>query len=439
MQTVASRSQAAAERSDIVAVEEPLPDHDPREAARQRQILSAVIAAVAAGIAVMAALGTYAFVWKTAVIPALLLAAVASRRANHFVADWSVFLGLMVLFDFLRGFVFALVTHFELPVYMHYAIAWERWLCGGHVIPVLLQQWRDGLAYAPLLDRLLTIVHGSHFAFFLLFGLALWLLRPAEFRRYAVALVLVTYASLVIYLLVPTVPPWMAAQNFEVLPVVEHVTAYIYNSELPSLQKAFDVNPIAAMPSLHAAWPTLGMLVAFHEFGWRGLYAALYAALAIFAIIYLGEHYVVDVVAGVFLSTLAFALVHGRTRLAGPRRSTPARSALVAAALVLSAEGIGVLTFHLVRPFQVTQSFVERELVGRTPRAHLHLGLLALHDGEIARARTEFALASHRLESPAQRYQAAALLARIADSPGLVCRLDDARCPVSGESGDRAP
>jgi hypothetical protein len=384
----------------------------------------------------MAAFGTYAFIWKTAVIPILLLAAIASRRVKHFVADWSVFLGLMILFDFLRGFVFALVTHFELPVYMHYAIAWERWLCGGHVMPVLLQQWRDGLAYAPLLDRLLTIVHSSHFAFFLIFGLALWLLRPGGFRRYAAALVLVTYASLVIYLLVPTVPPWMAAQRFEVLPVVEHVTAYIYTSELPSLQKAFDVNPIAAMPSLHAAWPALGMLVAFHEFGWRGLYAALYAALAMFAIVYLGEHYVVDVLTGVILSTLAFALAYRPGWRAWPRDVTPVGSALVAAALVLTAEGVGTLTFNLVRPFQVTQSFAERELVGHTPRAHLHLGLLALRRGEVARARTELRLASERLESPAQRRPAAALLARMAGHSDAVCTLDDARCLAVGAARD---
>ena len=380
-------------------------------------MLGGVVAVVVAGIAVMAALGYYAFIWKTAIVPALVVAALMSRRLERFVADWSVFLALVLLFDFLRGLVFALITNFGLPVYMQYAIEWERKLSGGVVIPVVLQEWRAASEYAPLFDRLFTLVHASHFAFFLLFGLAIWLLRPDEFRRYATALVLVIYVGLLFYLVVPTVPPWMAAERFGLLPPLEHVVSGIYNSELPSLQKAFDVNPIAAMPSLHAALPILCALFACSHFGWWALCTVTYAALAVFGILYLGEHYFVDVVAGGLVSIVVFVAVHSRwpSALAWPRQLATMPPALAAAVLVVFAEGAGLLTFRLVKPFEITQAFAERELAGRTPIAHFHLGRLALDRGDLPRARAEFERAVATSESPVQRRYAAALLTRTTD------------------------
>src|SRR5262249_42946459 len=161
---------------------------------------------------------------------------------------------------------------------------WERRLCAGHVMPLLLQHWRAHLSSPDPFDRLFTIIHGSHFAFFLIFGLAVWLLRPNGFARYALAVVLVLYVGLALYALVPTVPPWMAAERFGVLPPIDHIVNSMYNTNLFALQEAFDVNPVAAMPSLHAALPALCMLIAFYEFGWWGLPVAAYTGLALFGV-----------------------------------------------------------------------------------------------------------------------------------------------------------
>src|SRR5690606_23792257 len=108
----------------------------------------------------------------------------------------------------------------------------------GTLLPVALQEWRAGLADPAFLDRALTVVHGSHFAFFLVFGLVVWLLRPEGFRRYATTIVLTLYAGALIYLLVPTIPPWMAAESFRVIPEVDPISTRIYNLQLPTLQRA---------------------------------------------------------------------------------------------------------------------------------------------------------------------------------------------------------
>jgi len=257
-------------------------------------------------------------------------------------------------------------------------------------------------------------VHASHFAYFMIFGLAIWMLRPEQFRRYAVAVALVLYVGELVYLIVPTVPPWMAAQRFGVLPPLEHIADHIYNAELPSLQKAFDINPIAAMPSLHAALPTLCLLFALSQFGWWALVVAIYTAVALFGIVYLGEHYVVDVLAGVALAAAAFAAVSVPLRVRSPwRRSLGwAHPVAVTALLILVAEGAAVLTSRLGEPFEVTAAFAERELDGPSSEAHLYLGRLALHRGDLEQAREQFSRAVDMSESDEQRRDAALLLAR---------------------------
>lgn len=403
--------------------------------AQGRLVLLGTVAAILGGIVLMAVLGRYGVIWKTVVIPVLLVAALASRRLGRFVEDWAVFLALVVLFDFLRGFAFAAVTRHQLPVYMNYAIDWERALLAGGLFPVQLQEWRAGLADPALLDRVLTVVHGSHFAFFLVFGLVVWFLRPDGFRRYAHSVVLVLYLGALLYLLVPTVPPWMAAESFGVVPPVQPIVAEIYNLRLPTLQKAFDVNPIAAMPSLHAALPTLCSLIAVHLFGWWGALVAGYTLVVYLASGYLGQHYLVDLLAGSALAGAAF-LATGLRRPAAEALATPvharaARPVLLAALVVMLAQGVGAVTVSWKQPLLVTREFAERELAGRTPLAHVYLGSDAFRAGDWAEARGHFERAAAELRDPATLLRAQVWLARAAfrqgDHAAVVAALEPRR------------
>lgn len=404
--------------------------------AHARLVLIGAIVAVSTAIAVLTAVGRYAFIWKTAIIPVLLIAAFASRRFARFVDDWGIFLALVIIFDFLRGLVFASITHWQLPVYMQYAIAAERWLCGGDVMPIVLQRWRAHLPWAGAADRFLTVVHGSHFAFFLLFGLAVWMLRPEQFRRYAVAVIALIYLGALLYLLVPTVPPWMAAADFGVLPHVEHITAHLYNTNLPVLQDAFDVNPIAAMPSLHAALPTLCVLIGAEIFGGAALVLLVgYLGLVYLAIIYLGEHYLVDVLAGALLASLVFAFTRRYPLSSWLRRPVSVRPALLTALLIVLAEGIGQLTITWLRPFEVTPEFAARELVGRTPLAHLFLGRFAFERGDLSNARGEFEQAVAQIDNPSQQRLATCWLARTAYRLGDYDAVIAAVAPMHDDGG----
>lgn len=347
-------------------------------------MLGVLITAYILTIVVLAAHGSYFFVRKSAIIPVFCLGALLSSRLTGFLRDWSVFLGLVFLFDAIRGGIYAAITHFDLPVYMGYAITAERALLGGALLPQVLQERWHRPGSESWLDGALVIVHASHFVFFLTLGLAIWLLRREEFRRYCAAMLLVMYAGLLVYLLVPTVPPWMAAAQFEVIPPVHRIAMNLYNASVPTLTAALATNPVAAMPSLHAAFPAIGALVATRIFGLRACWTVPYALLAALSVVYLGEHYLVDILAGWALAALVYVIVYRRSKRseAGERQvispavqdgAVPRRQALAAVAagalLACTAEGIGILKARILTTFVPTRAFIERELAGKSPVA----------------------------------------------------------------------
>jgi hypothetical protein len=69
---------------------------------------------------------------------------------------------------------------------------------------------------------------------------------------------------------------------------------------------------VAAFPSLHAAYPFLAFLFARRAFGRAGWLMLAYTACVWFAIVYLGEHWVVDIIGGVAYASVAYlAILHG--------------------------------------------------------------------------------------------------------------------------------
>jgi membrane-associated phospholipid phosphatase len=68
------------------------------------------------------------------------------------------------------------------------------------------------------------------------------------------------------------------------------------------------------MPSLHIAFPVVCTLVAIRSLGRRaGWILRAYTLGVVFAVLYLGEHYFVDVLAGAIIGVAVFAFV-ARTR-----------------------------------------------------------------------------------------------------------------------------
>ena len=364
-------------------------------------VLALVVGAYSLGLVALIALDQVAIIWKSLVVPGVALAAALTGRLREFVRDWAVFLAAVVLFDASRGFVYALITGLELPVYMAYAIDAERMLFGEPLLIYRVQGFLSPDGNVDAFDRVLALVYGSHFVLFLLYGLAIWLTRERDFGRFKLSMLLVMYLGVVAYLLVPTVPPWMAAGDYYVIPPIQELGAKLFHSTLPTLTTAFELNPVAAMPSLHCAFPTLLTLIAFRHFRAWGVLMLGYTLLVYLSTVQLGHHYAVDVLGGVVLALLSYALVYGGDRVArlfGALRSTGLerpvlrrRLLITALLLVLTlAEGVFAPMIAGPQPAVPSAEFIARELEGKSPVVSYYRGLRA------ARAE-DYPLAQHWL------------------------------------------
>ena len=155
------------------------------------------------------------------------------------------------------------------------------------------------------LDRVVTVVYGSWFVPQLL--LAYLLARHQEYVPRAGARLSAAYhLTCPFYFLAPEAPPWWASERDgrmggEIERVARLVVCDLLNRPPPGDGKV-PGNPWGSMPSDHissAAITAMGLA----EIG--PLYGALgwsYLGAASFAVVYLGEHYVADVVVGLLIA-----------------------------------------------------------------------------------------------------------------------------------------
>ena len=263
------------------------------------------------------------------------LAAVLLGRGRLFLRDWIPFVVLLLAYELMRG----VADDAGFPLHAADLATADRLIAFG-VLPTQVLQ--DALRPAAGLDRLAiaaTVVYMLHFALPLATGFVLWLWRRPMYYDFVAALIILSLAGFVTYLLLPAAPPWyVASHGLLDGPDGRPLVAYLKPGAFETLASAlgFDgrylyslafgsVNPnaVAAFPSLHVAYPFLAFLVLRRAFGRVGWLALACTALVAISVVYTGDHWVIDAVAGVAYAYVAYyAVVHAPARL---RSWRPAR------------------------------------------------------------------------------------------------------------------
>ena len=246
----------------------------------------------------VAALFGFLMARRQVVTPDLLLLlfvpiALLTGRLVAFLRDWVPLLALLFGWEAMRGVA-------DRTGATAYAGTWriEEALFGGRLPTIVLQQLARTQGWAGWLDPAMTVVYFMHFPAALGFALALWLADRGAFFQYMVTLLAMSFAAFVVFLIWPTAPPWWSAYHGQ-FSGLDRIFQHTLVSRLDSLYGALSPNPVAAIPSLHAALPFVAFL-ALRKVWPRAAWLALgWSAVVWFAIVYLGEHYVLDAVAGV--------------------------------------------------------------------------------------------------------------------------------------------
>src|SRR3954454_13861442 len=218
--------------------------------------------------------------------------------------------------------MWAYVAHYEMPnddpdalrarVSVRYPILVDTVL-GLRVPPsIRLQRALGRYGEVRAHDKFLSAVHWSWFfvphgsiAYVLLFH------RP-QFERSAAQMAGVFDIGLLGYWFLPTAPPWWAGGNGDI-PHVRRIMVEtgkrVWGRHWEPLYDSLGTNPFAAMPSLHFATSVMAAHVLADTGRVAGTLGWASTATLGFALVYLGEHYVADLIAG-------FALADGVRRAA---------------------------------------------------------------------------------------------------------------------------
>jgi hypothetical protein len=195
---------------------------------------------------------------------------------------------------------------------IEYPIKVDRVLGGGELPNVRLQRAVARLGRRNAIDRTLSWVHWLWF--FEPHSSLAWILarHPEHFPRSARQMSAVFDLGCAIYMAVPTAPPWWASEqgytDAEVRRIMQEVGEEEWGRAWPVLYDALGGNPWAAMPSLHFATSLMAALLLAETGPVEGALGFGYAAALGFGLVYLGEHYVTDLLAG---AALVFAVRRG--------------------------------------------------------------------------------------------------------------------------------
>lgn len=260
------------------------------------------------------------------VVLILCLAAVLTGRGALFLRDWGAF--ILVLFAW--QITAPVATQLPFPWHLTEMISADRLLFGG-VVPA---QWLQQRLYSPNRlapwDVFAAVMYMLHFVTPLIAGFVLWLKNRGLFHRYALAFTVIAVAGYITWIVYPAVPPWMAAEHLRqvgniyqrsaggqvYLPGVKNLfNTFVwnwYNSYNGQITIGFlhgHVDQVGAIPSEHAAFPFLIMLFLRRQFGRIAYLSLLYIAGVVFSVMYLGQHYFIDVLAGFAYALGGYALV----------------------------------------------------------------------------------------------------------------------------------
>lgn len=222
---------------------------------------------------------------------------------------WFVYVAGIFFYTILRAYA----DHTRIPIQTMYTIDFDRLVFFGDNPTTWLQEHLFSPARISPLDIFTVQVHWSFFIAPHAMAIAIFIWRRDLFPRYAALVVGIMYAALIVFFLVPTTPPWLAfragqlAEAYRVMDFVGgRVSAQTYQALAAPLAEP---NPVAAMPSIHMA-VTFAMYLWARANGYRRTARVLlvYSVVMAFSLVYLAEHYVLDLVAGVICAIICHAI-----------------------------------------------------------------------------------------------------------------------------------
>jgi hypothetical protein len=224
------------------------------------------------------------------------------------IRDWFVIVAIYMAYDYSRGTAdqWGIGVNFTLPRDI------DRFLFFGND-PVI---WMQDRFYMPFdvrwYDVAGAIIYMCHFVFPVVPLATLRVRDRLEWIRYVRRFSLTLSIAVTTFIVFPAAPPWMVSEQNK-MGIVHRITGRgWWELNLKVVSRTLDrgaavLNAVAAVPSLHSG---LSLLVALwftrNSPRWLRIVAMLYPLSMMTALVYFGEHFVIDCLLGFAATSIAW-------------------------------------------------------------------------------------------------------------------------------------
>lgn len=257
-------------------------------------------------VAVAALIGQRTFWTPDTLFIALLVIFAVFGQARPFLLRFAPLILLLLAYESFRS----IVPHLNTNVHFWEMIDFDLWFGRG----ILPTEWLQSFmwnGYLQWYDFYFYFLYTIHFLMPIALGVLIWKkFGDALYWQFMLALILLSYGAFLTYLLFPAAPPWMASDLGYIDPI-RRISSDIWWAmgikDFSSFYANLSPNPVAAVPSLHSAYPALFALFINRMYGLKkSWWVWFYPASLWLGVVYLGEHYVIDVILGLIYAVLAY-------------------------------------------------------------------------------------------------------------------------------------
>ena len=244
------------------------------------------------------------------------------RWGKLFVIDWLPFILFWVAYDMMRGVADSIRGEINIAGPFHLEQSLFGWLTPAAVPAFYFQQFQlayEGTLLRTVFDLLSALIYALHFISPLILGWFLWytLNERRTFYICVYTFTALNVMALITFMIYPVAPPWYVFKHGFGQPtdaMLDSAGALVNFDRIVgrrlfvSLYNTFNSNLFAAIPSLHAGYPTVIALCLWDRLRGRAWLFLAYPLLAWFAAVYLNHHYIIDLVIGSVYAAVAWVI-----------------------------------------------------------------------------------------------------------------------------------
>jgi membrane-associated phospholipid phosphatase len=270
-------------------------------------LIASVLIYVTVVVAAYLRFGTLPVITLGAVVVLVMPFIGLATRSKEFVKNTVLIVAVLLTYEALQG-VTGIVTHSGSATSL---AGVDQALVGSNLVADVQTAFRSSAT-----TFVSTIFYGLHVFLIVIAFVLFWFKDKAVYRRYTYSLVVTSYLALLTFVAFPTYPPWLARTALNLLPSGDGMLPTAFQN-VAAVFLSGESDKVAAFPSLHAAYATLFSIFMFKLGRKYGLVSLPILGGVYFSIVYLGQHFLVDLLGGVAYASIS---VYAVDRLMARRR-----------------------------------------------------------------------------------------------------------------------